>query len=67
MDRFLSIDLDNEAAVAEWPANIVRYGLAVARAASDLSSRLTRYEVLFEELKPILETEEQTTEQEVPE
>ena len=46
VNKFLKIDLGNNAEVEVWPPNVARYGIAVERAASDLASRRARQEVL---------------------
>jgi uncharacterized protein with ParB-like and HNH nuclease domain len=44
--EFLKVDLDSVDEVEKWPAHVRKYGVAVERAASDLSNRKARHEVL---------------------
>lgn len=46
ISEFLTIDLENVKEIEQWPKNVARFGIAVARAASDIGSRRVRSEVL---------------------
>jgi Protein of unknown function DUF262 len=46
VSEFLKIDLDSAEDVENWPSDVRRYGVAVERAASDLTNRKARHEVL---------------------
>jgi uncharacterized protein DUF262 len=53
VDAFLRLDLDDPAVLKATPPRVVKYGVAVERAASDVASRKSRQEVLADLLRDV--------------